>query len=100
MPAGVGIMALSDDEQRRLDEMERALTRDDPRFAASVSIDRVRRRRRIVGACVFLIGIIVLLAGLVTTAESTTAGVVIGVAGALIMIAAVVVVSFPRRRHS
>jgi VIT1/CCC1 family predicted Fe2+/Mn2+ transporter len=93
-------MALSEDEQRRLDEMERALTRDDPRFAASVSIDRVRRRRRIVSACVFLIGIIVLLAGLVTTAESTTAGVVIGVAGALIMIGAVVAVFFPRRRHS
>ncbi len=93
-------MALSEDEQRRLDEMERALTRDDPQFAAGVSIDHLRRRRRIVGASVFLIGIIVLLAGLVTTAESTTAGVVIGVAGALIMIAAVVAVSFPRRRHS
>ena len=92
-------MALSEDEQRRLDEMERALTRDDPRFAASVSIDHLRRRRRIVGACEFLIGIVVLLAGLVTTAESTPAGVVIGVAGSLIMIAAVVAVFFPRRRR-
>ena len=33
----VGVMALSEYEQRRLDEMETALRRDDPSFAASVS---------------------------------------------------------------
>lgn len=41
------LMALSEDEQRKLDEMEIELSRDDPAFAASVSIDRARRRRRI-----------------------------------------------------
>lgn len=90
-------MALSDDEQRRLDEMERGLALDDPRFAAGVSIDQLRRRRRVVGAVVFLVGIVVLLVGLVMTAVSPPVGVVTGVAGLLIMIAAVVAVFFRRR---
>ena len=34
-------MPLSEDEQRRLDEMERALRRDDPKFAAGQSIERI-----------------------------------------------------------
>jgi len=81
-------MALSEGEQRRLEEMERALERDDPRFAASVSVERVRRCRLITGGAVFLLGAFVLLAGLVATAGSTPVGVVIGVAGFLIMVAA------------
>lgn len=90
-------MALSEGEQRRLDEMERALQRDDPRFAANVSIDHVRRRRWIVGGGVFLLGTSILVAGLVATAETTLVGVVIGVTGFLIMIAAAVTVFRPRR---
>jgi len=58
-------MALSEGEQRKLDEMERALQRDDPRFAASVSIEHVQRRRPIAGSAGFLLGIVVLLTGLV-----------------------------------
>jgi len=49
----VRFMALSEYEQRQLEEMESALRRDDPGFAASVSIDRVRRRRRMVSVVVF-----------------------------------------------
>src|SRR5664279_514017 len=78
-------MALSEGQQRRLEEMERALERDDPRFAASVSVERVRRCRLITGGAVFLLGAFVLL---VATAGSTPVGVVIGVAGFLIMVAA------------
>ena len=38
-------MALSEGEQRRLDEIERALTSDDPKFAATITIDQFRRHR-------------------------------------------------------
>jgi hypothetical protein len=40
-------MPLSEDEQRRLDEMERALRRDDPKFAAGQSIERIWLRRTV-----------------------------------------------------
>ena len=83
-------MALSEGEQRKLDEMEQALQWDDPRFVARVSIEHVRRRRRVAGTAGFLLGIVVLVAGLVTTAETLVVGVVISIAGLLIMIAAAV----------
>jgi len=87
-------MALSEGEQRRLEEMERALERDDPRFATSVCVERVRRCRLITGGAVFLLGAFVQLAALVATAGSTPVGVVIGVAGFLIMVAAAVTLLF------
>ena len=92
-------MALSEDEQRRLDEMETALRREDPSFAASVSIDRVRRRRRIAAAVVFVLGMVVLVGGLVATAETVLAGVLISTVG-LIMMVAVAVAVIRWRRHS
>ena len=78
-------MALSEYEQRKLDEMEAALRRDDPRFAVSVSIDRVRLRRRVVAALAFVLGMVVLVGGLVATAVSVLAGVLISTAGLMIM---------------
>ena len=36
---------LSKDEQRQLDEIERALREDDPNFAAAVDFGQVRLRR-------------------------------------------------------
>ena len=81
-------MALSDSEQHRLDEMERALLQDDPKFAARVSIGHVRRRRRFAAAALFVLGMMVLLAGLVATAETTLTGVLISVLGFLVMAAA------------
>ena len=92
-------MALSDDEQRTLDEMERMLGGDDPGFAARISLKHARRRRWLVSAALFIVGIGVLLAGLVTTAERAPVGVLISVAGLLIMIAAAVAVLFRRRRR-
>ena len=38
-------MPLSEDDQRKLDQIEQALAKDDPRFAETVNIDRWRRRR-------------------------------------------------------
>ena len=47
-------MRLSEDEQRRLDEIERALYRDDPKFAAGQSIERFRRRRMVMAGAAVL----------------------------------------------
>jgi len=91
-------MALSEYEQRKLDEMEAALRRDDPRFAVSVSIDRVRLRRRVVAALAFVLGMVVLVGGLVATAVSVLAGVLISTAGLMIMVVAAVAVIRWRRR--
>ena len=91
-------MALSEDEQRRLDEMESALLRDDPGFAATVSMGRVRTRRRIIAALGFLLGIIILIGGLVTTATSVLIGVLVSVTGALLMTGLAIAVFRWRRR--
>jgi Flp pilus assembly protein TadB len=82
-------MALSDSEQRRLDEIERALADEDPRRLTHVSIDPGRRRRRLVGACVLLVGTLVLLVGLVLTAVTLIVGVVISIVGVGICVTAV-----------
>ncbi len=92
-------MGLSESEQRKLDEIERALERDDPGFAVSISIHHRRRRRRIVLASAFLVGTVVLLIGLVETSQSSIVGVCISVVGFLTMLAAVAVfVRRPRHR--
>jgi hypothetical protein len=91
-------MALSEYEQRQLDEMETALLRDDPTFAANVSIDRDRRNRRTVGAAVVILGMVVLVGGLVATAETVLVGVLISLLGLLMMVAVAVAVIRRRRR--
>jgi len=56
-------MPLSEDDQRRLDEIEQSLTRDDPQFAARVNVQS-RRRRRVLGAVLgFAVGAVLLIAG-------------------------------------
>jgi len=60
---------LSDHEQRLLEQMERALYAEDPKFASSMrgaDLRRRYRRRAIVAAFVFLLGIVVLMTGAVT----------------------------------
>jgi hypothetical protein len=91
-------MALSEYEQRKLDEMEAALRRDDPGFAVNVSIDRVRLRRRVVAALEFVLGMVVVVGGLVATAVSVLAGVLISTVGLMIMVVAAVAVIRWRRR--
>jgi DUF3040 family protein len=53
--------------KRKLDQIEQALAKDDPRFADTVNIDRWRRRRIVLAGAAFTIGIVVLLVGLVIT---------------------------------
>ena len=95
--AGEGIMPLSEDDQRRLDEIERGLQRDDPKFAALQSLDRRRRRRMIAAGVVVLIGVVLLVVGLVLTNAAPVVGVLISVAGFLFMVGGAAVLIRRRR---
>jgi len=74
---------LSRDEQRKLDEIERSLNRDDPKFAAKVTMDRVRRSRVRIAAGLLVLGAVVIIVGLIVTLDVVGVGVVIVVAGLL-----------------
>jgi hypothetical protein len=81
-------MPLSEGEQRRLDEIEQALKLDDPKFAATITIDGLRRHRAIVCGALFVLGMVALVVGLVLTDGIVWAGVIISVAGAAAMVTA------------
>jgi len=84
-------MPLSEDDQRKLDQIEQALTNDDPQFAQTVNIDRWRRRRIALAGASFTIGMVVLIVGLVITQAVLVLGVITSIAGALTMTAATAV---------
>jgi len=72
---------LSEHEQRLLDQIERALYAEDPKFASTVRSTDLRshmRRRLIRAGVVFLIGFVMMLFGIANTA--------LGIAGFLIML--------------
>ena len=78
-------MPLSEEELRLLEQMERALVEEDPKFASTLrgtSLRRTARRRAIAAGVVFLVGICVLMAGVITQEW------VIGVVGFVIMLGA------------
>jgi len=77
---------LSKDEQRQLDEIERALREDDPNFAAAVDFGQVRLRRIMAPAATILLGLILLVLGEITAQWLLIAGVVLGVAGFLVAV--------------
>ena len=79
---------LSRDEQRRLDEIERALRDDDPRFAATVTFAHARHHHAIVGGVGFLLGMAALIVGAVAAQALLAVGVIISLAGFLAMVAA------------
>jgi hypothetical protein len=81
-------MALSKDEQRTLEEIERALLDDDPKFAASVNLDQVRHHRVLAGGLGFLLGLVLLLVGAITTQAVVAIGVAVSVAGFVVMLVA------------
>jgi Protein of unknown function (DUF3040) len=80
-------MALSEYEQRRLDEIERALHSDDPGFAGSINIGAIRRHRRLVAAMVFVVGLLVLVGGAVLAQDLLLIGVAVSVLGFVVMVA-------------
>jgi hypothetical protein len=84
---------LSEHEQRLLEQIERALLAEDPKFANTVRSTDPRhhvRRRMVVAVLVFLAGAGLMIAGVVGVAKVDLFGVpVVGIAGFLVMFAAV-----------
>lgn len=76
-------MPLSEEELKLLEQMERALVEEDPKFASTLrgtSLRRSARRRAIVAGVVFVLGIVVLMAGAVSSL------IIVGIAGFVIML--------------
>lgn len=77
-------MPLSDHEQRLLEQMERALYAEDPKFVSSLRGTDLRshyRRRALGAAAGFLVGVAVLMTGLVAQIP------LVGVLGFVLMLA-------------
>ncbi|MGH3763981.1 MAG: DUF3040 domain-containing protein [Pseudonocardiaceae bacterium] len=93
-------MPLSEHEQRLLDQIERALYAEDPKFASNVRGARMRslsHRRRFQGIAVFVLGLLLLVAGVVLPYFRLAGIPVISVAGFLVMFAGAIVAIFSRR---
>jgi hypothetical protein len=64
--AGGEVVPLSEHEQRLLEQIERALYAEDPKFASTVRGGRFRkptRRRRMQGVALFVVGLVLLVVG-------------------------------------
>lgn len=89
-------MPLSDHEQRILDEIERRLAAEDPKFARSTAVATPRgvALRRIRRATVaFLAGLVLLIAAFVAGIERTAVVVPMGVGSFVIMLLSVNVIA-------
>lgn len=76
-------MPLSEEELRLLEQMERALSEEDPKFASTLrgtTLRQAARRRAILAGLVFAVGVTVMMAGAVTSQWP------IGVAGFVVML--------------
>ncbi|AHI00490.1 DUF3040 domain-containing protein [Kutzneria viridogrisea] len=65
-------MPLSEHEQRLLDQIERALYAEDPKFASTVRGARLRRpsrRRRVQGIVLFVVGVALLVFGVIVPVQ-------------------------------
>jgi hypothetical protein len=82
-------MPLSEHEQRLLDQIERALIAEDPKFASTVRAGRLRRpsrRRRLQGLVLFLLGLVLLVVGVAIRAIWLQNIPVVSVVGFLVML--------------
>ncbi len=78
-------MPLSEEELRLLEQMERALVDEDPKFANTLrgnAMRRTARRRAIVAGVVFAVGVAVLMSGAIAATP------VLGIVGFVIMLGA------------
>ena len=76
-------MPLSEEELRLLEQMERALVEEDPKFASTLRGTTLRssaRRRAVLAGVVFVLGIVVLMTGAIAEIP------VVGVVGFVIML--------------
>ena len=76
-------MPLSEEELRLLEQMERALVEEDPKFASTLrgtSLRSIARRRAIIAGVVFVIGVAVMMTGVVAQL------IPVGIVGFLIML--------------
>jgi hypothetical protein len=74
---------LSEEELRLLEQMERALSEEDPKFASTLqghSLRRAAHRRVILSAVAFVVGVVVLMSGVITGLWA------IGIVGFLVML--------------
>lgn len=81
-------MPLSEHEQRLLDQIERELYAEDPKFASTVRGTRLRRparRRRIQGIALFVVGVALLVLGVVVQQFRVADIPLISVLGFLVM---------------
>lgn len=81
-------MPLSEHEQRLLDQIERELYAEDPKFASTVRGARFRRparRRRIQGIALFVVGVALLVVGVMVRALWVADVPVASVLGFLVM---------------
>lgn len=83
-------MPLSEHEQRLLEQIERALYAEDPKFASTVRGGRIRkpsRRRRIQGIAAFAGGLVLLVTGVaITSLLGTMLYLALSVLGFLLML--------------
>ncbi|GAB7191134.1 spore wall synthesis complex protein [Kineococcus sp. NUM-3379] len=87
-------MPLSDHEQRLLEQMERALSADDPKFASAMRGShraRAARRRLLVGGVALVVGLVLLVIGVAASQLW------VGVGGFVIMLAGTVWAFSPPR---
>ena len=83
-------MPLSENEQRMLEQMERALYAEDPKFATQLKGSDARtfyRKRLVVAGIGFTLGIVVLMAGAITAGSNTTLLIVLALVGFALMLA-------------
>ena len=80
-------MPLSEEELRLLEQMERALVEEDPKFASTLrgtSLRRSARRRAIFAGVVFVVGIAMLMGGVMSSNHKV--GFAVGIAGFVVML--------------
>ena len=89
-------MPLSEEELRLLEQMERALVADDPKLASTMRGTTLRasaRRRALLAALVFVVGLVVLMTGAIT--QNT----IVGIIGFVVMLASAYVALSSWRGH-
>jgi len=94
-------MPLSEHEQRLLEQIERALYAEDPKFASTVRGAKMRRpsrRRRLQGAALFLVGLVLLIVGIIVPLRAFEVP-VISVFGFLVMFAGAVLALLVGRKR-